>query len=78
MEDDKITSEAMDDARKALYNAALKAAQYLDTVFTSIDAENHSRESSLSHEAGNDYGLFMQERADIALRLLEIAFSPRK
>ncbi len=78
MVDDKTSGQAMDDARKALFEAALKAAQYLDDTFTPVDDHSRSGESTLSREGGKDYRFFKQERADIALKLLEIAFLPRK
>ncbi len=76
MVDEKTSTQAMDDARKALFKAALKAAQYLDDTFTPADTQGG--QDALSRESGKDYYHFDEKRADVALRLLEIAFFPKK
>jgi hypothetical protein len=78
MVDDKTSAQVTDEARKALFEAALKAAQYLNDTFTPVDAQTRSGEQTLTREGGKEYRFFKPERADIALRLLEIAFLPRK
>jgi hypothetical protein len=57
------------EALKAFHKAALKAAEYLEDVFTP---------GGDNADAGKEYNSFTLERANIALKLLDIAFSPNK
>lgn len=76
MADDKTSGEVEHDARMALLEAALKAAKYLDSIFTPIGEQNlsSSRDTANLEGSKNYYNNVNPERADIALRLLEIAF----
>lgn len=72
---DKNSAQIREVARKALFDAALKAARYLEDVYTPLEDVD---QPFSQRDAGKQYYNLAQERVDAALKLLDIAFSSDK
>jgi hypothetical protein len=72
---DETSSAKRVEAHDALFDAALKAARYLEDAFTPW--ENQSQ-GAYELDAGKQYSILNVERANIALKLLDIAYSSDK
>lgn len=72
---DKNSAQMREVARKALFDAALKAARYLEDAYTPLEKDD---QSPSQRDAGKQYHNLVQERVDAALKLLDIAFSLEK
>jgi hypothetical protein len=59
------------EAHKALLDAAIKAARYLEATFTPLEDEDQVHSA---YDEGKQYPNLSVERANIALKLLEIAY----